>query len=229
MREIDVPETSDRTASTVGGGTSPRRRVAILLFDEVEVLDFAGPFEVFGVARSAMGEPAFEVVTVAIESGPVIARNGLTVVPTLSSDDLQKADILVIPGGFGTRREMSRPEMMSFIRASTAASELTLSVCTGALLLGAAGLPKGMAATTHWAAMNELRALDTGAEILPEARVVDNGRLVVSAGVSAGIDAALHIVARLLGQAQAEATARAMEYDWSSADHERHVVLRPRP
>jgi transcriptional regulator GlxA family with amidase domain len=116
--------------------------------------------------------------------------------------------------------------MLSFLREADSSAELVLSVCTGALLLGAAGLLKGQAATTHWSAMNELRALSTGAEILPRARIVDNGRLVVSAGVSAGIDAALHIVCRLLGRQQAESTAREMDYDWIYGDT-RTVIMSP--
>lgn len=201
-------------------------RVAILLFDDVEVLDFAGPFEVFGVAKSPAGDPAFEVVTVALDPGRVVARNGLRIVPTFTTSCLEGADILVIPGGLGTRREMSRPAMLSFIRTASGSADMVLSVCTGALLLGAAGLLEDQAATTHWAAMDELRALDTGAEILPDARVVDNGRLVVSAGVSAGIDAALHIVARLLGRSQADAAARAMQYDWTCADQGEPTVVK---
>jgi transcriptional regulator GlxA family with amidase domain len=188
-------------------------RVAILLFDEVEVLDFAGPFEVFGVAR-AEGGPAFEVMTVALRPGPVVARNDLTILPTCTCDTLGRVDILVVPGGFGTRRELGNPAMLDFLRAGSASAPLTLSVCTGALLLGAAGLLEGLGATTHWAAMDELRALDCGAVLHPEARIVDNGAVITAAGVSAGIDAALHVVARLHGEATARQSARYMQYAW---------------
>ena len=193
-------------------------RVAILLFDEVEVLDFAGPFEVFSVARSAAGEPAFEVVTFALRAGPVVARNGLTVLPTCTADQLGRVDILVVPGGFGTRRELLNAAMLDFLRAASAAAGLTLSVCTGALLLGAAGLLAGRGATTHWAAMDELRALDCGATLHPESRLVDNGALITAAGVSAGIDAALHVVARLCGEPAARQAARYMQYDWPTPE-----------
>jgi transcriptional regulator GlxA family with amidase domain len=158
------------------------------------------------------------VVTVALHVGEVIARNGLKIVPTCTASELGSVDVLVVPGGFGTRREMTHKPMLNFIRSVSSSAELTLSVCTGALLLGAAGLLNGRSATTHWAAMGELRALETGAKILTEARIVDNGNLVVSAGVSAGIDAALHVVGRLLGSARAEETARSMEYDWNGFD-----------
>jgi transcriptional regulator GlxA family with amidase domain len=189
------------------------RRVAILLFDDVEVLDFAGPFEVFSVTRTGDGQLPFEVVTVALEAGEVAARGDLRIVPTMTACQLEHADILVVPGGFGARREMRRPEMLAFIRNAGERAELVLSVCTGALLLGACGLLRGQAATTHWGAIDELEALDAGAEIFPDARIVDNGRIVVSAGVSAGIDAALHVVARLLGREHAQATAAMMQYE----------------
>jgi transcriptional regulator GlxA family with amidase domain len=201
-------------------GAWRRRRVAILLFDDVEVLDFAGPFEVFSVAMSAAGEAAFEVVTVALTHGEIAARNNLRVLPGCTASGLDHADILVVPGGPGTRREMKRELMLDFLRNASRSAELTLSVCTGALMLCAAGLLRGRAATTHWAAISELQALDGGAEILSGSRVVDNGSLVVCAGVSAGIDGSLHVVERLLGRRQAKATARAMEYDWTGFDRQ---------
>lgn len=202
-------------------------RVAILLFDDVEVLDFAGPFEVFGVARAESGDPAFRVVTVALRPGPVVARNDLTILPTCTPDTLGDVDVLVIPGGFGTRRELTNPAMLDFIRAASASAGLTLSVCTGALLLGAAGLLAGRGATTHWAAMDELRALDCGATLHPEARLVDNGALITAAGVSAGLDAALHIVSRIYGEATARRTARYMQYDWPTAETSRQTLILP--
>jgi transcriptional regulator GlxA family with amidase domain len=200
--------------------------VAILLFDDVEVLDFAGPFEVFAITTTHTGAPAFHVSTVSVDAQEITARNNLRVLPTRLSAERAGAEILVVPGGSGTRRQMTNPAMLSFVREANSSAELVLSVCTGALLLGAAGLLKGQAATTHWSAMDELRALPTEAEILPRARIVDNGRLVVSAGVSAGIDAALHIVCRLLGRQQAEATAREMDYDWIYGDT-RTVIMSP--
>lgn len=201
------------------------RRVAVLLFDGVEVLDFAGPFEVFGVARLPTGQAAFDVVTVALEPGGVTARNGLRVVPGFTAASLGRVDILVVPGGYGTRREMKRAAMLDFVRSACASAELTLSVCTGALLLGAAALLEARAATTHWAAMSELQALDSGARILPNARVIDNGSLVVCAGISAGIDGALHVIERLIGRTEAEATARQMEYDWTGFDREGRPIV----
>ena len=217
---------ADRNDEISSSGTAgARRRVAILLFDEVEVLDFAGPLEVFGVALASGGMPAFDVVTVALDPGIVAARNGLRIVPGLTAASFDQADIFVVPGGQGTRRGLTRPDMLDFIRSASSRAEIVLSVCTGALLLGAAGLLRGRAVTTHWSAIGELEALDSGARILPDARVIDNGSLVVCAGVSAGIDGALHVVERLLGRTQAETTARAMEYDWSGRHREGRPIV----
>jgi transcriptional regulator GlxA family with amidase domain len=200
-----------------------------LIFDDVEVLDFAGPFEVFGVARTSSGEFACEVFTVALEQREIIARNGLRIVPNRIAADLGVIDILVVPGGFGTRRELTNPAMLEFIRTASNASSLTLSVCTGSLLLGASGVLEARAATTHRDAMDELRTLNCGAYILPDARIVDNGRIVTSAGISAGIDAALYIIARLFGQPSAAETANYMQYDWNyrSVDGKSVVKIDP--
>ena len=203
------------TADSRADFQSRRPRVAILIFDDVEVLDFAGPFEVFGVARASSGDFACEVFTVALQPGEIVARNGLRIVPHCTAEDLEPVDILIIPGGMGTRRELTNPAMLDFIRATSNAATLTLSVCTGSLLLGAVGLLAGCSATTHRDAMDELRGLNCGANILPDARIVDNGRIITSTGISAGIDAALYIVARLFGQLSAAETARYMQYDWS--------------
>jgi len=189
------------------------RNTAIVLFDEVEVLDFAGPFEVFSVTGRRQQLEPFNVYTVAERAAPVLARNGLSVNPRSTFSDAPKPDILVIPGGFGTRREMRNPVMLEWIARTAKESELALTVCTGALILGATGLLDGLAATTHWAAFEELRAVAPKAELRPGERIVDNGRIVLSAGVSAGIDMSLHVVARLLGAEMARETARYMEYE----------------
>jgi transcriptional regulator GlxA family with amidase domain len=191
------------------------RTIDILLFDDVEVLDFAGPFEVFGVAGARPGPPAFQVRTVALKPGPVTARNGLSVNPTHVVGAAPIADLVVVPGGYGTRREMHNPAMLAHIRTANAVAKMMLSVCTGSLLLARAGLLTGLAATTHADAMDELRALGTDFQVRPDARVVDNGRVITSTGISAGIDMALYVVGRLLGQAAAEETAAYMQYDWT--------------
>jgi transcriptional regulator GlxA family with amidase domain len=193
------------------------KTVAILLFDDVEVLDFAGPFEVFGVTGGA--DSLYRVITVAESLRAVLARNKLSVNPAYDFASMPQADILVLPGGYGTRRERLRPEMIEFIWDKAAAAELVLSVCTGALLLAKAGLLAGLHATTHRGALGELALDEPRCVVLPAARVVDNGKFLVSAGVSMGIEASLYVVARQHGDAVAGATAAYMEYDW----HHRHV------
>jgi transcriptional regulator GlxA family with amidase domain len=188
-------------------------RTAIVIFDDVEVLDFAGPFEVFSVTGRRRKLEPFAVYTVAERKAPVMARNGLSINPRYSFSEVPAPDILVVPGGYGTRREMKNPMMLEWITHGAPHCELVLCVCTGALVLGAAGLLDGRAATTHFMAFDELRAVAPRATIREGARMVDNGNLILSAGVSAGIDMSLHVVAKLLGAESARETARYMEYE----------------
>ncbi len=191
------------------------RNVGILLFDDVEVLDFAGPFEVFSVTgRRGGGEPPFNVYTLAGKAGPVIARNGLAVVPHFTLEDCPPPEILVVPGGFGTRRELHNAPLIDWIAGQAARADLTLSVCTGALLLGKAGLLGGLHVTTHRAGLDLLRELVPDATVTWGERFIDNGAVITSGGISAGIDMALYVVARLLGDEVARETADYMEYDW---------------
>jgi len=202
------------------------RRVAVLLFDNVEVMDFAGPFEVFGVTGQREGKALFDVYTVARESKPVMTRNNLSVNPDYSFRDCPRPEILVVPGGFGTRREKHNPAVLDFIRQQAEPAERVLSVCSGALLLAKAGLLEGLSATTHRGALTELGGDAPNTEVLRTARVVDNGKIVLSAGISAGIDAALHIVADLHGPEQAAETATYMEYDWRYRTVDGEAVVR---
>jgi transcriptional regulator GlxA family with amidase domain len=195
-------------------GMTPSRRVVILLFDEVEVLDACGPFEVFSVAGRRNGLVPFEVLTAA-ERGPVLARNGLSLNPHHLLADAPAADLLLVPGGPGSRRELHNPLLLEWIRRAADRAELVLSVCTGALLLGKAGLLDGLEATTHHGAFDLLAEVAPRAKLRPDRRVVDNGRVVLSAGVAAGIDMSLHVVGRLLGHDLAIETARYMEYPWA--------------
>lgn len=190
------------------------RNVAILIFDEVEVLDFCGPFEVFGVAGRTLSEKPFNVYTIAETAAPVIARNGLSVNPNYTLADCPKPDLLLIPGGYGTRREINNVPLLDWIKTQAAQVELLLSVCTGSLLLGKAGLLDGLSATTHYRALDELREAAPSTTICPDDRFVDNGRIIISAGVSAGIDMSLYVVARLFGVEESIATARHMQYDY---------------
>jgi transcriptional regulator GlxA family with amidase domain len=190
-----------------------RKNVAILVFDDVEVLDFAGPFEVFAVTDELRSREAFNVYTVAPASGVVRARNGLRVAPDCTPGDCPPPHILIVPGGLGTRILLGNGVLLEWIRANSRAAEVTMSVCTGALLLGKAGLLEGLRVTTHHGALDLLREVAPKAIVDPGARFHDNGSIITSAGVSAGIDSSLHLVGRLLGEPAAAATASQMEYE----------------
>ena len=190
--------------------------IGILLFDDVEVLDFCGPFEVFSVAAGlgagSGGESPFTVFTLAGHAGLVRAAGGLKVQPDYSINDHPPIDLLLVPGGWGTRREVDNLRLIDWIRAQDAQTTLTTSVCTGAFLLGRAGLLEGHRVTTHRGSIERLRRGFPGVTVLDNVRFVDEGKIVTSAGISAGIDMALHLVARLQGEGLANQTARQMEY-----------------
>jgi transcriptional regulator GlxA family with amidase domain len=189
-----------------------RRNVAILLFDEIEVLDFAGPFEVFAVTDELCGHETFNVFTFAENMGTIRARNGLKVVPHYTRENCPVPHLLIVPGGAGTRPLLNKPAFLEWIQKRAAKSELTMSVCTGALVLAKAGLLDGLRATTHHECFELLRELAPRTEIVETERFVDNGRILTAAGISAGIDCSLHVVERLLGADTANNTARYMEY-----------------
>ena len=193
--------------------------VGILIFDQVEVLDFAGPFEVFSrtrvdprreALRTDEGAP-FRPFTVAKTTAPVTATGGLRVVPQHGFADAPRIDLLVVPGGFGTRALVDDQETLDWIRRVARDSRQVTSVCTGSLLLTRAGLLEGKRATTHWAALDELEALGGGVTVVRGARWVDDG-VISSAGVSAGIDMAFYVVEKLLGKEVADRTARYIDY-----------------
>lgn len=185
-----------------------RRNVAILIFDEVEVLDFAGPFEVFGATDWLNQGGAFNVFTVAESPGTVRARNGLKVVPNHTLETCPAPHLLVVPGGAGTRALLHKPALLEWVRVKTKYSEHVMSVCTGALVLARAGLLEGLRVTTHRGTLDLLRELAPGATVDPSARFHDNGKILTAAG----IDCALYVVGRLLGAAASNATAEYMEY-----------------
>jgi transcriptional regulator GlxA family with amidase domain len=193
------------------------RNVAILIFDDVEVLDFCGPLEVFSITGESGDVTAFNVYTVAEHARPVAARNGLSVNPDHAIDDHPGPNVIVVPGGAGTRREMNRAPLLDWIGRIAPGCELVLSVCTGALLLAKAGLLDGLRATTHHEVLDTLREVAPRTEIVTGVRYVDNGRIITAAGIAAGIDASLHAVARLLGEQAARKTANHMEYEWRPA------------
>lgn len=196
------------------------RNVLLTLFDDVDALDFTGPLEVFSITgQRATGPVPFTVTTVAERRNPPITtRSGMRVIPYYTFNDAIQADILIVPGGLGARHERHNPVMINFLRQQAAKAELVMSVCTGALLLGTVGLLDGLNATTHKGALEELAEIVPTATILRDRRVVDNGQIITSAGISAGIDAALYVVQRLLGPVTASETAHHMEYAWEPAN-----------
>jgi transcriptional regulator GlxA family with amidase domain len=196
---------------------STPRTVGILIFPEVEILDFCGPFEVFSSARSEAGEKVFNALTVAETDALVSCRGGLLVQPNVTFATAPTFDIILAPGGYGTDVQQENPVVLDWLRQQRTTAELTTRVCTGAFLLGAAGLLDGLRATRHWSTIDRLREFVPAATVLDDERVVDQGEIITSAGVSAGIDMALHVVRRLHGDAAAVNTARDMEYDWALA------------
>lgn len=197
-----------------------QQTVGILIFDDVEVLDFCGPFEVFSVSRPVPqpgddGEatPLFRVLTIAERPTIVRCTGGLLVQPHHTIADHPPLDLLVVPGGRGTRRERTNEAVLAWIATQDRRTAATTSVCTGSFLLAATGLLDGRRATTHWASIDWLRENHPAVDVRHDERVVDEGRIVTSAGISAGIDMALHLVARTHSDAVATLTARRMEYD----------------
>ncbi|MHB8091575.1 MAG: DJ-1/PfpI family protein [Syntrophales bacterium] len=203
-----------------------RKQTGIVVFKDVEVLDYCGPFEVFSVTRlneqKRREEPSpFNVFLVAETKSTLVTSGGMKVCPDYSFDDCPPLDILVVPGGWGTRAEMNNERLLGWLAERAKQVETLASVCTGALLLGKAGLLDGKRATTHW------RSLAWMQELFPKTRVerhlhfVEDGALFTSAGISAGIDMSLKIVARYFGEAVARGTARQMEYPFPESDARR--------
>ncbi len=190
------------------------RTVGILIFENVEVLDFCGPLEVFSVTKHDATTRPFEVFTVAETLDPVLTRNHLSVNPTYAIANCPPLDVLLIPGGQGTRQQIHNPTLLNWIEQRSQSVEKLLSVCTGALLLAKLGLLEDLAATTHHSEIDLLRQMAPNTKICPEQRIVDNGKIILSAGISAGIDMSFYVVSQLLGQETAIATAKYMEYDW---------------
>lgn len=209
---------------------NPKVNVGILLFPEIEVLDFAGPFEVFSRVRLAPGVESrrsdetapFRVFTIAKTEHELIATGGLRVVPHFSFMNHPHIDLLVVPGGFGTRRLLEDVETLAWVRTVAKTTSLTTSVCTGSLLLAKAGLLSGLQATTHWGALDLLESIGTSengkVQVVRNSRYVDCGNVITSAGVSSGIDMAFHIVEKMFGKEVADETAKYIEFKRRNAE-----------
>ena len=188
-------------------------RIGIAVFDGAEELDWAGPWEVLAAWAHQWPDDAVEVFTVAQRDGTVTCAKGLRVLPDRTWADAGKLDVLVYPGGRGTRRELKDEAVLAWLRSTKEAGTLMTSVCTGALVYAAAGFLRDRPATTYWSSFDELRALEPTVEERPGDRFVDSGEVITAAGVSAGIDMALHLVARLHSVERAREVRRYIQYD----------------
>ena len=186
-----------------------RRRLGVVLFPVFELLDVFGPLEMFGILQDRI-----ELVTVAERPGPVTSAQGPQVVATHGFADCPPLDLLLVPGGFGTRIEATNAPLIDFVRARAKQAELTMSVCSGSLLLAAAGLLDGRRATTNKMFFGEISAAVPAVSWVREARWVEDGPFVTSSGVSAGIDMALAVIAKLFGEKTGDELALATEYEW---------------
>jgi len=184
--------------------------IGIVLFTDAEELDWAGPFEVFGMAAH---EKDLSVVTIAESSEPVRCAKGLRVLPDHTFDNAPPLDVVLVPGGQGTRTEMNNPRMLEFVQKVAPGCDWVTSVCTGSMVLAKAGLTKGRKITTHWACFDELAEVAGDSELLKRVRYVRDGQLVTSAGVSAGIDMSLWLIGQMFDPNFARGIQRAMEYD----------------
>jgi len=193
--------------------------VAILIFNEVEVLDFSGPYEVFSRTRTIKGSDSrkntdsapFNPFTIAMDKNLIVATGGLKVIPDYSLDNSPKIDILVIPGGYGTRPLLNNENLLNWIIKISKEVNIVSSICTGALLLAKSGLLDGKRATTHWGAIEALKSISNSINVITNRRIVDDG-IITSAGVSSGIDMSFEIVSKLFGEEVASDTAKYIEF-----------------
>lgn len=187
--------------------------VAVALFPDAEELDWAGPWEVLAIWARLWPADEVEVFTVADELGPIRCANGLRVLADRTWDDAGPIDVLVYPGGAGTREQLGNEAIRARLSGLAETARVVTSVCTGSLVLADAGLLDGRPATTHWASLDELASLGEKVEVRPDDRYVDDGSIITAAGVSAGIDMALHLISRLHSEQRAREVRRVIQYD----------------
>jgi transcriptional regulator GlxA family with amidase domain len=189
------------------------RTIGILLFGDFEELDAVGPWEVLSFWSHHFPEDAWQVTSLSRDGLPVTAAKGLVVHPEHSYETVPPMDVLIYPGGQGTRPQLDDEAQLEWVRRQRAEVPLMTSVCTGSLVYARAGLLAGRPATTHWGSLDLLHELDPTIEVRPDDRFVDDGDVVTAAGVSAGIDMALHLVARLHSVERARQVRRGIQYD----------------
>lgn len=193
-----------------------QRNIGILLFNEVEVLDFAGPFEVFSItAWPESNEKPFVVKTVAQTKEVIVARNGLKILPDYDFNNSPQFDILIIPGGYGAEMiELHNEILLNWIKEKSKDTSIIASVCTGAFLLAEAGLLDGRQATTHWMDVDRLMREYSKIKVKRDVRFIDETTILTSGGISSGINMSLYLVGKLLGEEIARTTAKRMEYEY---------------
>lgn len=200
------------SSATQAKAKPPQRNLAIFIFDGVQIIDYTGPYEVFGQAHDGQSR-LFNVYTVAEKADPITTAMGMTVIPKYSFDNMPKADVLMLPGG-GVRPHMENPKVIKWVQETASGAEYVMSVCNGAFYLGKAGLLDGLSATTFYGLIDELRALAPKARVVTDQRFVDNGKIITTAGLSSGIDGALHLIERIVGRGRAQEVALNLEYNW---------------
>ena len=188
------------------------KNVGIYLFNKVELLDFAGPYEVFSATSQLNGSELFKVFTISEDGGAIKSINGLIVIPDYSFDNHPKVDILIIPGGDGTKNEIKKKKVMEWISKTYESADTMATVCSGARIPAVLGLLDGLEATTHHLVIDDVKKLAPKVTIDHTKRFIDNGKIMTSGGISAGIDLALHIVKKLYGEEIAQKTIDYMEY-----------------
>ncbi len=188
-------------------------RIGIFLFEGAEELDWAGPWEVLSFWAKMYPDDDVEVFTLSERQGPITCAKGLRVLTDHTWDTAPKIDVLVYPGGQGTRPQLGDETYRKWVRSLSERGTLMTSVCTGSLVYADSGLLDGRPATTHWASLDLLASLGRDIEVRPKDRFVDDGNVITAAGVSAGIDMALHLVARLHSVERAKEVRRGIQYD----------------
>ncbi|TCL38062.1 DJ-1/PfpI family protein [Anaerospora hongkongensis] len=191
--------------------------IGIFLFNDVELLDFAGPYEVFSVATELQDNPLFNVFTITEDGAGIRSVNGLKVMPDYDFKNHPQIDVLVVPGGNGTKIEMTKETVLQWLKEQYTHSQITMSVCSGTRLLGKIGLLDNLKITTHHEVIADMRMIVPSAMIEENVKFVDNGKILTSAGISAGIELSLYVVAKLFGKEVANKAAAYMEYgDWKN-------------
>jgi len=197
--------------------------VGMLIYDNVDVLDFTGPYEVFSVTRLKekleFADPSpFKILLISEYPSPITAMGGMKVIPDYTFEDSPELDILVVPGGLGARKEHSNHVILHFLRSRARQVKTLASVCTGAFFFGMAGLLNRRRATTHTLSLNRMREAFPEVEVVDDKCFVEDGNIITSAGISAGIDMALHITSKYPGEDVARLTAKEMEYPYQEND-----------